>query len=66
MQGNTLNLHTPLTSEVELKGQLLKLCRCKYTLFIKQSTKTYLTGRCYDLNDIEGELQVKIIGIYVF
>ena len=56
MQGNTLNLHTPLTSGVGLKRQLLKLCRCKYTLFIKQSTKTYLTGGCYDLNDTEGEL----------
>ena len=32
--------------------------RCKYTFFIKQSTKTYSTGGCYDLNDTEGELQV--------
>ena len=30
MQGNTLNLYTPLTSGVGLKGQILKLCRCKY------------------------------------
>ena len=29
MQGNTLNLHTILTSEVGFKGQILKLCRCK-------------------------------------
>ena len=52
MQGNTLNLHTPLTSGVGLKGQILKLCRCKYIFFfiIKLSTKTYLTGVCYDLN----------------
>ena len=64
MQGNTLNLHTPLTSWVWLKGQLLILCRCKY-IFSKLSTKTYLTGVCYDLNDTEGELQVKINGIYV-
>ena len=27
--------------------------------FIKLSTKTYLTGVCYDLNDTEGELRVK-------
>ena len=30
MQGNTLNLHTRLTSGAGLKGQVLKLCRCKY------------------------------------
>ena len=33
MQGNTLNLHTPLTSGVGFKGQILKLCRCKYTFY---------------------------------
>ena len=33
MQGNTLNLHTPLTSWVGFKGQILKLCICKYTLY---------------------------------
>ena len=55
MQGNTLNLHTPLTSGVGLKGQILKLSRFKYIFFIKLSTKT---GVCYDLNDIKGELQV--------
>ena len=33
MQGNTLNLHTPLTSAVGFKGQILKLCRCKYTFY---------------------------------
>ena len=49
MQGNTLNLHTPLTSGVGLKGQIL-LCWCKYIFFIKLSAKTYLTGVCYDLN----------------
>ena len=58
MQGNTLNLHTPLTSAVGFKGQMLKLCRCKYT-FIKLSTKTLLTGVCYDLNDTVGELNVR-------
>ena len=46
MQGNTLNLHTPLTSGVGFKGQIL-------------STKAYLTGVCYDLNDTEGELRVR-------
>ena len=63
MQGNTLNLHTPLTSWVWLKGQILKLCRCKYIFFIELlSTKTYLTGVCYDLNDTEGELRVRQMG----
>ena len=33
MQGNTLNLHTILTSEVWFKGQILKLCRCKYIFY---------------------------------
>ena len=55
MQGNTLNLHRPLTSRVGLKGQILKLCRCKYIFF-------YLTGVCYDLNDTEGELRVRQMG----
>ena len=58
MQGNTLNLHTPLTSGVGFKGQILKLCRCKY-IFIKLSAKAYLTGVCYDLNDTEGELRLR-------
>ena len=57
MQGNALNLHTPLTSGVGFKGQILKLCRCKYMFFIKLSTKIYLTDVCYDLNNIEGELR---------
>ena len=62
MQGNTLNLHTPLTSGPDrFKGQILKLCSCKYTL-IKLSTKTYLTGVCYDLNDTEGELRITAVG----
>ena len=60
MQGNTLNLHTPLTSVVGFKGQILKLCRCKY-IFIKLSTKAYLTGVCFDLNDTEGELRVRFL-----
>ena len=29
----TLNLHTILTSEVGFKGQILKLCRCKYIYY---------------------------------
>ena len=65
MQGNTLNFHTRLTSGVGLKGQILKLCRCKYIFFIKLRTKTYLTGVCCDRNDNEGERQVYINGIYV-
>ena len=59
MQGNTLNLHTPLTSGVGFKGQILNLYRFKYIFFIKLSTKTYLTGVCYDLNNNEGELRVR-------
>ena len=58
MQGNTLNIHTPLTSGVGLKGQLLKLCRFTYIFFIKISTETYLTGVCCDLKDTEGEIPV--------
>ena len=30
--------------------------------FIKLSTKTYLTGICYDLNDTEGELRIRQMG----
>ena len=59
MQGNTLNLHTPLTSGDGFKGHISKLCRCKYIFFIKLSTKTYLTGICYDLNNTEGELNAR-------
>ena len=55
----TLNLHTPLTSGVGFKGHISKLCRCKYIFFIKLSTKTYLTGICYDLNNTEGELRAR-------
>ena len=29
-----LNLHTILTSEVGFKGQILKLCRCKYIFYL--------------------------------
>ena len=28
-------------------------------VFIKLSTKTYLTGICYDLNNTEGELRAR-------
>ena len=59
MQGNTLNLHKPLTSGVGFKGQILKSCGCKYIFFIKLSTKTYLIGVFYDLNNTEGELRVR-------
>ena len=61
MQVNTLNLHTILASEVGFKGQILKMCRYKY-IFIELSSKTYLTGVCYDLNDTVGELRVKKLG----
>ena len=39
MQGNTLNLHTPLTPGVGFNGQLLKLCRCKYTYSLNKFEK---------------------------
>ena len=58
MQGYTLNLHTPLTSGVGFKGQVLK-CADVSILCIKLSTKTHLTYVCYDLNDTEGELRVR-------
>ena len=59
MQSNTLYLHTPVTSGDGLKGQILKLCRCKNICFlIKLSTKTYLTGVRFDLSDTGGELRV--------
>ena len=50
MQGNTLNLHTPLTSGV---GLMVRYWNCADVsiFFIKLSTKTYLTGVCYDLNN---------------
>ena len=57
IQGNTLNLHTPLTSGVGFKGHISKLCKCKNIYNIKLSTKTFLTGICYDLNNTEGELR---------
>ena len=60
MQGNTLNLHTPLTSGVGFKGQILN-CADVSIFFIKLSTKTYLTSVCYVLNDTEGELRVYVL-----
>ena len=64
MQGNTLNLHTILTSEVGFKGQKL-YCADVSIFFIELSTKTYLTGVCYDLNDTVGELRVREIYLHV-
>ena len=46
-KGKNLHLHTPLTSGVGFKGQISR----------ELSTKTYLTGICYDLNNTEGELK---------
>ena len=59
MQGNTLNLHTPLASWVGFKGQIIKNCADVSILFTKLSTRTYLTGVCYDPNDTEDELRVR-------
>ena len=53
-----MNLYTPLTPGVGFKGQILKVADVSM-FFIKLSTKTYLTGVCYDLNDTEGELMVR-------
>ena len=38
----------------------------KVYFFIKLSTKTYLTGVCYDLNGTEGELWDLCFAIYMF
>ena len=57
MQGNTLNLHTPLTSGVWSKIRYWNYADVSI-LLIELSTKTYLTGVCYDLNDTEDELRV--------
>ena len=59
MQGNTLNLHTSLTSGDWFKGQDIEIVQMLVYFLIKLSTKTYLTGVCYDLNDTEGELRVR-------
>ena len=42
------------------KTQDIASCKtlCKY-IFIVLSTKTYLTGVCYDLNESVGELRVR-------
>ena len=61
MQCNTLNLHAILTSEVGFKGQILKLCSISIFI-IELSTKTYLTGVCFDLNDTVGELRIREMG----
>ena len=39
MQDTTLSLHTPLTSGDGFNGQLLKLCRCKYTFSLNKTLK---------------------------
>ena len=61
MQDNTMNLHTPLTSGVGFKGQILNCADVSIFFFIKLSTKTCLTGVCYDLNDTEGQLRVYVL-----
>ena len=59
MQDNTLNLPTSLISRVGFKGQDIEIVQIYVYFFIKLSTKTYLTGVYYDLNDTEGELRVR-------
>ena len=62
-----LSLHTPTTPGVGSNGHffLLKVVMwsncadASIFFFIKLSTKTYLTGICYDLNNTEGELRVR-------
>ena len=55
-----LTFHTPLTSGVGWdEGSDIEIVRISiYFLFIKLSTKTYLTGFWYDLNNIKGQLRV--------
>ena len=53
MVANILPTDTPSTQGVGSKGQTI------FYFFIKLSTKAYLTGVCYDLNDTEGELRVR-------
>ena len=42
-----------------LKVRFWNCAEVSILFFIKLSTKTYLTGVCYDLNDTEGELRVR-------
>ena len=58
MQGNTLNLHTTLTSGVEMKVRYTNCADVSIIFFIKLSTKSYLKGVFYDRNDTEVELRV--------
>ena len=65
MQCNTLNLHTPLTFGVGLKGQLLKLCRCKCIFFYQTKHENIHDRGLFDLNDTEGELGLFVLLLYV-
>ena len=69
MVANILPTDTPLTQGMGSKGQTMYFSESSHAayqikadvsiFFIKLSTKTYLTGICYDLNDTEGELMVR-------
>ena len=67
MQCNTLNLHTSLDSGVGFERSDIEIVQIKiFFIIIKLSTKTCLTGICYDINDTGGELRVWINGILCF
>ena len=45
-----------------LRPRFKAFCGSISIFFIELSTKTYLTGVCYDLNDTVGELRVREMG----
>ena len=75
MVANILPTDTPSTHGVGSKGQTIYFSESSHVayqikaddagsadvsiFFIELSTKTYLTGVCYDLNDTVGELRVR-------
>ena len=72
MVANILPTDTPSTQGVGSKDQTISFSESSHVtdtlalwgwvsifFFIKLSTKTYLTGVCYDLNDTVGELRVR-------
>ena len=48
-----------MTCDTLINKYLLTYLLTLSVFFIKLSTKAYLTGVCYDLNDTEGELRVR-------
>ena len=56
-----LNYYRSLWTLFEIKtiGGGIRVPWTLFLVFIKLSTKTYLTGICYDLNNTEGELRAR-------